>query len=68
MSQTQPEESDPPLYRPAEFQNYAAKLDPGNNLFQCHKCGHYAGDPRRRNFYGTCPSCATVVKFFRIIE
>lgn len=66
IKQTQPEDGF--LHRPDEYHAYADKLNPGNNLFQCNKCGHYAGDPRSGNFRAQCPDCDRVVKFYRIIE
>ena len=44
------------------------RLDPGNHLFQCSNCGHYAGDPRPRNFIAECPECDKIVQFYRLIE
>mgnify|MGYP006277818985 CR=1 FL=1 len=53
---------------PETYSQLEDKLDDGNNLFQCSNCGHYAGDPRPRNFVAECPACNHIVRFFRLIE
>lgn len=60
MSATQPEA--------AAYSELTSELDDYHHLFQCNRCGHFAGDPRTENWYGTCPACERVVRFYRIIE
>ena len=53
---------------PETYNQLEGRLNPGNNLFQCSECGHYAGDPRPRNFIKECPNCEKIVRFYRLIE
>jgi rubrerythrin len=53
---------------PETYRSFESELEDENNLFQCNRCGHYVGDPRSFNWYGTCPECEHTVRFFRLIE
>lgn len=66
MSATQPSEK--VNQERIAYHQRSADLDPGNNLFQCNNCGHYAGDPRPRGFISGCPACESIVTFYRIID
>lgn len=53
---------------PETYSAVRDRLDDGNHLFGCGRCGHLAGDPRMVNFRARCPGCELLTKFYRIIE
>lgn len=67
MSTTNQSHQDP-VVDPAAFNQYADNLHDEKHLFQCHRCGHYAGDSRSHNFRSRCPGCERLSKFWRIID